>query len=99
MTAYFAAGGIASAARVNGIQLVVKLAGFALAAPLVVAAAGGFDHVAAFNPPGATFWRGSDAIVGWPRLFLLGPAFFLSPGCCRRPSRPATNARSDGASA
>lgn len=84
MTAYFAAGGLASAARVNSIQLMVKLAGFALATPLVVAAAGGFDHVAAFNPPGATFWRGSDPTTGWPRLFLLGPAFFLSPGLLQK---------------
>jgi SSS family solute:Na+ symporter len=76
MTAYFAAGGIASAARVNSIQLFVKLAGFALATPLVVAAAGGWDHIAAFNPPGPT--------AGWPRLFLLGPAFFLSPGLLQK---------------
>jgi SSS family solute:Na+ symporter len=84
MTAYFAAGGITSAARVNSVQLFVKLAGFALATPLVIAAAGGWDTVMAFNPPGVTFWRGSIATAGWPRLFLLGPAFFLSPGLLQK---------------
>jgi SSS family solute:Na+ symporter len=84
MTAYFAAGGITSAARVNSVQLVVKLAGFALATPLVIAAAGGWDTVMAFNPPGVTFWRGSIETSGWPRLFLLGPAFFLSPGLLQK---------------
>jgi hypothetical protein len=34
MTAYFVGGGLASAARVNAIQLAVKLAGFALATPV-----------------------------------------------------------------
>ncbi len=84
MTAYFAAGGITSAARVNGIQLCVKLVGFALATPLVIAAAGGWDAVTAFNPPGVTFWRGTIATAGWPRLFLLGPAFFLSPALLQK---------------
>jgi len=84
MTAYFAAGGITSAARVNSVQLFVKLAGFALATPLVIAAAGGWDAVMAFNPPGVTLWRGTIATAGWPRLFLLGPAFFLSPGLLQK---------------
>jgi len=84
MTAYFAAGGITSAARVNSVQLFVKLLGFAAATPLVIAAAGGWDTVMAFNPPGVTFWRGSLATAGWPRLFLLGPAFFLSPALLQK---------------
>ncbi len=84
MTAYFAAGGIASAARVNSIQLFVKLAGFALATPLVIAAAGGWDALSGFNPPGASFWRGTEASAGWPKLFLVGPAFFLSPGLLQK---------------
>ena len=45
ITAYFVGGGLASAARVNAIQLAVKLAGFALAMPLAVAAAGGWPTV------------------------------------------------------
>jgi SSS family solute:Na+ symporter len=84
MTTYFAAGGLASAARVNGIQLFVKLAGFALATPLVVAAVGGWDATLAAGPAGVSFWRGSDATAGWPRLLLLGPAFFLSPGLLQK---------------
>jgi len=84
MTAYFAAGGLASAARVNGIQLIVKLIGFGIATPLVVAGVGGLDATLGFNPPGLSFWRGSSAVAGWPRLLLLGPAFFLSPGLLQR---------------
>jgi solute:Na+ symporter, SSS family len=84
MTAYFAAGGLAGTARVNSLQLFVKLAGFGLATPLVIAAAGGWNTVHAFNPAGVTFWRGSVPTAGWPRLFLLGPAFFLSPGLLQK---------------
>lgn len=84
MTAYFAAGGLTSAARVNGIQLIVKLIGFGIATPLVVAGVGGLDATLNFNPPGLSFWRGSSAVAGWPRLLLLGPAFFLSPGLLQR---------------
>ena len=84
MTAYFTAGGLASAARVNGIQLVVKLAGFLLALPLALRAAGGWAHVAAVSaPPTLAFWSSSPA-AGWPLLFLLGPAFFLSPGLLQK---------------
>ena len=37
---YFVLGGLSSAARVNRVQLVVKLAGFAIAAPFAAMAAG-----------------------------------------------------------
>ena len=84
MTTYFAAGGLASAARVNGIQLAVKLVGFGLAAPLAVVAAGGFSSVIAQNAGHLNFMRGTSPIEGWPRIFLLGPAFFLSPGLIQK---------------
>src|SRR6187399_415903 len=41
VTAYFAAGGLRSSAVVNVVQLTVKLAGFAIALPLVLSAVGG----------------------------------------------------------
>ena len=84
MTTYFAAGGLASAARVNGIQLLVKLLGFGLAAPLALVAAGGWHHVEALNAGHLTFFTASSPIEGWPRIFLLGPAFFLSPGLLQK---------------
>src|SRR5216117_205481 len=43
VTAYFAAGGLLTSARVNVIQLSVKLTGFALAVPFGIAAAGGWS--------------------------------------------------------
>ena len=83
MTAYFIGGGLAGAARVNSIQLAVKLIGFSLALPLAVSAAGGWHAVHAAAPPDSAFWSSSPA-AGWPLLFLLGPAFFLSPGLLQK---------------
>jgi SSS family solute:Na+ symporter len=93
MTAYFATGGLASAARVNTLQLAVKLAGFLLAAPLALAAAGGWASVAAANAPRMQFLAGDGVATGWPLLFQLGPAFFLSPGLLQK----AFAARSEAA--
>jgi len=78
VTAYFASGGLMSAASVNRVQLIVIMAGFALAAPLATSAAGGLS----VSLDGSSFWRGSQ--VGWPTLMLLGPAFFLSPGLIQK---------------
>jgi solute:Na+ symporter, SSS family len=76
--AYFVAGGLRSAAWVNAIQLTIKLAGFAIAAPLASRAAGGLPVFTGDT----SFWSGTT--VGWPTLFLLGPAFFLSPGLIQK---------------
>lgn len=85
--AYFVIGGLKSAAWVNAIQLVVILVGFTLASPVAVSNAGGVHALL----DGSDFWRGSQ--VGWPTLFLLGPAFFLSPGLIQK----ALGARSEHA--
>lgn len=84
MTGYFISGGLASAARVNGLQLAVKLVGFTIATPLALAAAGGWHVVEAVNSSRLDPLRGSSASAGWPWLFLLGPAFFLSPGLIQK---------------
>jgi SSS family solute:Na+ symporter len=84
MTTYFVLGGLAGTARVNGIQLLVKLVGFGLAAPLAVVAAGGWANVASLNAGHMSFMSASSPIEGWPRIFLLGPAFFLSPGLLQK---------------
>lgn len=84
MTAYFAFGGLASTARVNAIQLSVKLAGFAIATPLALAAVGGWHSIQATQADRLDLWRVSSAGEGWPFIFLLGPAFFLSPGLLQK---------------
>ncbi len=47
ITAYFTAGGLLTSAWVNMVQLAVKLAGFAIAVPLVLDRIGGFRALAA----------------------------------------------------
>ncbi len=84
IAAYFAAGGLASAARVNGIQLIVKLVGFCLALPLAVAVAGGLGAIGAANLSHLSFLHAATPGDGWPLLFTLGPAFFLSPGLLQK---------------
>lgn len=84
MLVYFVAGGLLSSAWVNLVQLTVLLAGFAVAAPLAVGAAGGSAALAA--APGAptaftSIWQG-PASVTW--LALLGPAFVVSPGLIQK---------------
>ncbi|MGE5359545.1 MAG: sodium:solute symporter family protein, partial [Bacteroidales bacterium] len=90
---YFTAGGLHGSARVNLIQLVVKLAGFAIAVPLMVAGAGGLGAIASDPrlPANALdFWGGSRSI-GF--LTLLVPAFMISPGLLQK----AYGARSETA--
>jgi SSS family solute:Na+ symporter len=75
---YFALGGLKSAALVNRIQLIVILAGFAIAAPMAGRAAGGLFVSGADSQ----FWSAPG--VGWQSLLLLGPAFCLSPGLLQK---------------
>lgn len=91
---YFAAGGLLTSARVNVVQLAVKLGGFAVAVPLALAGAGGWPAVASVRAPEPaywTFWR--PGTPGVMYLALLGPAFFLSPGLLQK----AFGARDDRA--
>jgi SSS family solute:Na+ symporter len=84
MTAYFAAGGLLTSAWVNLVQLVVLLAGFTLAVPLVLSGAGGWNAVRAAAPTADYFgfWGGDGA--GWAYLALLVPAFIVSPGLIQK---------------
>jgi SSS family solute:Na+ symporter len=84
MTAYFAAGGLLTSAWVNLVQLVVLLAGFTIALPLVLTGAGGWDAVRAAAPTADYFgfWGGDGA--GWAYLALLVPAFIVSPGLIQK---------------
>src|SRR5687768_16317351 len=81
MTIYFTAGGLLGSAWVNTLQLVVMLAGFLLALPVALGAAGGFGTVFSSVPPwfsDVTYSSGPGS--GWTLLALTGPAFIISPG-------------------
>src|SRR3954453_3653217 len=82
---YFTAGGLLTSAWVNMVQLAVKLAGFAVALPLALAAVGGLDAVRTIEPSNATYWNpwhgGASGVM---YLALLGPAFIVSPGLLQK---------------
>ncbi len=85
ITAYFASGGLLTAARVNVLQLAVKLGGFAIALPLALSAAGGWGHVGEVQAADAaywTFWRGGPP--GLIYVALLTPSFIISPGLLQK---------------
>lgn len=90
MTAYFAAGGLMTAAWVNAIQLVVLLGGFAIGVPLALSWAGGWEVVkaAAPDPSYLDFWAQSGLIF----FLLIVPAFIVSPGLLQK-SFGAANVR------
>jgi SSS family solute:Na+ symporter len=81
---YFAAGGLLTSAWVNMVQLAVKLGGFAIALPLAVQGAGGWNAVSAVDGDATfwNFWQGGGS--GWMYIFLLGPAFIVSPGLLQK---------------
>lgn len=79
--AYFVAGGLLSSSWVNRVQLLFILVGFAIVTPVALNLAGGVAAVAAV--PDAGFLGGGDAI-GWRYIFILAPAFIVSPGLLQR---------------
>lgn len=81
---YFIAGGLLSSAWVNLAQLVVILAGFVVAVPYAVAHAGGWDTMTAAAGAHTDIWFSSGPGSGWRLLFLLGPAFIVSPGLLQK---------------
>ena len=84
-TAYFAAGGLRASVFVNALQLVVMLAGFALALPLVIARAGGLSALVTATSGQADFWSPwQGGASGIAYLALLGPAFVVSPGLLQK---------------
>ena len=83
--AYFTAGGLLTSAWVNMVQLTVKLAGFAIAVPLVLDRIGGFHALAQVRADDAaywTFWKAGPPGVMW--LAMLTPAFIVSPGLLQK---------------
>ena len=85
MVSYFVAGGLLSSAWVNLAQLIVLLAGFLVATPLAVAAAGGTGAIvdAPALPPDFFSFTGPDGSAVL-LLALLGPAFMVSPGLLQK---------------
>ena len=91
LTTYFAAGGLLGAAWVNVVQLAVKLVGFAIALPFVLAHLGGLGAVlhgvpdiapgAAAGAPFGAFWNGASSLS---LLVLMVPAFLSSPGLLQK---------------
>jgi SSS family solute:Na+ symporter len=85
MTAYFAAGGLLTSARVNIVQLVVLLGGFAIGVPLALSGAGGWEAVMAAQPASperSSFLFGPNS--GIVLVALLVPAFIVSPGLLQK---------------
>ena len=83
MTVYFTAGGLLSSAWVNSVQLLVLLAGFAIAVPLALLRAGGWEGVVAAapaDPQYLDFFAASGVVL----TALIVPAFIVSPGLLQK---------------
>ena len=88
MTLYFVAGGLLSSAWVNLLQLVVLIAGFLVAMPLLYSTVGGSAAFSNITSPHPGYWdimysRGSG-LSGWAMLAVLTPAFIISPGLLQK---------------
>ena len=92
MTIYFTAGGLLGTAWVNTLQLIVMLAGFAVALPFAVGAVGGIGALTGGSAPPwfGDFMYSSGPYSGWTWLILLGPAFIVSPGLIQKAYGGAT---------
>ncbi|HVZ19983.1 MAG TPA: sodium:solute symporter family protein, partial [Vicinamibacterales bacterium] len=84
ITAYFAAGGLLTAAWVNVVQLAVKMIGFALALPLAVLISGGMSRLHTLQPVDDywQFWRAGSP--GLATLAIIVPPFIVSPGLLQK---------------
>ena len=86
MTLYFTAGGLTTSAWVNLVQLVVLLGGLLVTLPIALAGVGGWDGVVSAAATAAPDYFGfaSGGASGWIYLFLLAPAFIVSPGLLQK---------------
>lgn len=81
---YFVAGGLLSSAWVNLVQLAVILVGFAVAVPYSIDHAGGWHAMTAGAGPTTNVWFSDGPASGWRLIFLLAPAFIVSPGLIQK---------------
>jgi len=93
VTVYFGAGGLMSSAVVNVVQLTVKVVGFVIALPIVLAAAGGLGSMHAAIPDPGMWNPWQHGASGWVYLAMLAPNFMVSPGLLQK----AYGARDDRA--
>ena len=92
LVAYFTFGGLLTAARVNSVQLIVKLAGFGLTVGFVVLTfdmMGAFPHVLApmgraNEDAGFRMFFGGDPGRVFGYVVLLVPSFIISPGLLQK---------------
>lgn len=86
MTLYFTAGGLTTSAWVNLVQLVVLVVGLFVTLPLALDAVGGWEVVVQAGREAAPDYFGfaSGGDSGWVYLFLLAPAFIVSPGLIQK---------------
>ena len=86
MTLYFTAGGLTTSAWVNLVQLVVLLVGLLVTLPIALAGVGGWEGVVRAAETAAPDYFGfaSGGASGWIYLFLLAPAFIVSPGLLQK---------------
>ena len=86
MTLYFAAGGLLTSAWVNLVQLIVLLAGLLLTLPIALHGVGGWDGIVEAARTAGPDYLGftSGGSSGWMYLFLLVPAFIISPGLLQK---------------
>jgi len=84
VTTYFGAGGLMSSAVVNVVQLTVKILGFVIALPIVLAAVGGLTSMRAGLPDPAMWSPWQHGASGWVYLAMLAPNFMVSPGLLQK---------------
>ncbi|MCI0391525.1 MAG: sodium:solute symporter family protein [Acidobacteria bacterium] len=92
ITGYFAAGGLHVTARVNVIQLIVKLVGFTLALAFLLTAAGGWSAIqtnvmaGVGAPEGDRYFNlmGGGLSGALSYIALLTPSFIVSPGLLQK---------------
>ncbi len=86
MTIYFTAGGLLGSAWVNTFQLIVMLVGLLFALPVAMNSVGGYATVTGGHVPPhfGDILYSSGSGSGWTLLFLLGPAFIISPGLIQK---------------
>lgn len=95
LVAYFSGGGLLASVWVNLLELAVLVAGFVLAVPYAMGAAGGWAALQAAGPPGYASLTGMGwaGILGLAVIFI--PSFIVSPGLIQKTfgARTAAGAR------
>lgn len=86
--AYFTAGGLSTAARVNAVQLVFMLVGFLVAIPFALEASGGWaalgETLSSNRDPSYSSMTGVGPRGILAYIVLLVPAFIVSPGLIQK---------------